>query len=390
MSNPDFNRNKTELMTEAAANRRWLGWAAIFGVCTLFIVINTSATYFGYRFGMFPKDWVFSWRQMLTEQAIIWYPVALMVQPILWAGRRFRLEKQNWKRSALVHLALTFCFAAVATLASLSLLSMFEPLQRNGRSLPFFFLSRFITRLPISFINYWSILGAGYAFEYYRRFREQQLQATRLQAMLVEAQLQALKMQLHPHFLFNTLHAISALMDEDVKAARRMIARLSELLRLTLENAGQQEVPLRQELDALERYLEIEQIRFQDRLTVKISIEPETLEARVPNLILQPIVENSIRHGIAPCSDAGRIEISAARQNGHLELSVRDDGPGMVESETGKEGIGLANTRSRLQQLYGDAHRLEIRNASEGGLVVKMLIPYVVGQTVGLSVSEDA
>ena len=265
---------------------------------------------------------------------------------------------------------------AGVTIFSLGLFSLVESLQREGHSLPFVFLSRFVARLPISFISYWAILGAGYAFEYYRRFREQQLQASRLQAMLVEAQLHALKMQLHPHFLFNTLHAISALMDEDVKAARRMIARLSELLRLTLENAGQQEVPLRQEIQALERYLEIEQIRFQDRLTVQLRIEPETLEARVPNLILQPIVENSIRHGIAPTSDAGKIEIRAARQNGHLELSVRDDGPGMADGQMNKEGIGLANTRSRLQQLYGDAHDLEIMNAAEGGLMVKMAIPF--------------
>jgi sensor histidine kinase YesM len=376
MSKPDFISRKTELSGEAAASRGWMRWAVIFGACTLFIFINSTATYFGYKFGMFPNDWAFSWRRILLEQLMIWYPVAFLTFPILWASRRFRLERRNWKRSALVHLALTFCFDAVVTFFSLSLLSLLEPLQRGGKSLPFFFLSRFVARLPISFINYWAILGAGYAFEYYRRFREQQLQASRLQAMLVEAQLQALKMQLHPHFLFNTLHAISALMDEDVKAARRMIARLSELLRLTLDNAGQQEVPLRQELEVLERYLEIEQIRFQDRLTVQMKIDPEALEARVPNLILQPIVENSIRHGIAPTSDAGRIVIQAARQNGHLELSVRDDGPGITNGEISKEGIGLTNTRSRLQQLYGEAHRLEISNASEGGLVVRMTIPF--------------
>jgi two-component system LytT family sensor kinase len=376
MSKPEFISKNAELSGEAVASRGWVRWAVIFGACTLFIFINSTATYFGYKFGMFPNDWAFSWRRMLSEQVMVWYPVAFLTFPILWASRRFRLERQNWKRSVLVHLTLTFCFDAVVTFFSLSLLSLLEPLQRGGKSLPFFFLSRFVARLPISFINYWAILGAGYAIEYYRRFREQQLQASRLQAMLVEAQLQALKMQLHPHFLFNTLHAISALMDEDVKAARRMIARLSELLRLTLENAGQQEVPLRQELDALERYLEIEQIRFQDRLTVQMRIESETLEARVPNLILQPIVENSIRHGIAPTSDAGRIKIRAALQNGFLELSVQDDGPGIADGEINKDGIGLANTRSRLQQLYGDAHRLEIRNRAEGGLMVLMAIPF--------------
>jgi two-component system, LytTR family, sensor kinase len=188
-------------------------------------------------------------------------------------------------------------------------------------------------------------------------------------------------MQLHPHFLFNTLHAISALMDDDVKGARRMIARLSELLRLTLENVGRQEVSLRQELDALERYLEIEQIRFQDRLTVRLRVAQETLDACVPNLVLQPIVENAIRHGIAPRSSAGRIEIRAERRDGMIELQVIDDGPGLHPCgeegvEEFKEGIGLTNTRARLRRLYGDEHLIEIKDADEGGLIVKLSIPF--------------
>jgi two-component system LytT family sensor kinase len=196
--------------------------------------------------------------------------------------------------------------------------------------------------------------------------------------------LQALKMQLHPHFLFNTLHAISALMDDDVKGARRMIARLSELLRLTLESVGQQEVSLRQELDALERYLEIEQIRFQDRLTVRLAVAPETLGASVPNLVLQPIVENAIRHGIAPRSSAGRIEIRAERQDGMIELQVIDDGPGLSPGgEEFKEGIGLTNTRARLRQLYGDGHRIEIKDADGGGLAVKLSIPFRQAEVEG-------
>ncbi|HMV49826.1 MAG TPA: histidine kinase, partial [Blastocatellia bacterium] len=194
--------------------------------------------------------------------------------------------------------------------------------------------------------------------------------------------LQALKMQLQPHFLFNTLNSISALQLTDVETANRMTARLGDFLRLTLDNAGTQEVTLRQEMEFLRGYLEIEQLRFQERLQVTFDLTPEALEARVPNLILQPIVENSIRHGIAPVSEAGRIEVRAARQNGHLELSVRDDGPGIVAGESGKDGIGLANTRSRLQQLYGDAHRLDIENAAGGGLLVKMTIPFVVGNEV--------
>jgi LytS/YehU family sensor histidine kinase len=166
-------------------------------------------------------------------------------------------------------------------------------------------------------------------------------------------------------------------MDDDVKGARRMIARLSELLRLTLENAGRQEVSLLQELDALERYLEIEQIRFQDRLTVQLAVAPETLDASVPNLVLQPLVENAIRHGIAPRSSAGRIEIRAERRDGMIELQVIDDGPGLQSgAEEFNEGIGLANTRARLRRLYGDEHRIEIKDADGGGLAVKLSIPF--------------
>src|SRR5262249_40591374 len=199
-----------------------------------------------------------------------------------------------------------------------------------------------------------------------------ELKASQLEARLAQAQLQALKMQLHPHFLFNTLHAISALMRKDVEEADRMITRLSDLLRLTLENVGAQEATLRQELEILGRYLEIEQRRFGDRLQVKMEIEPETLDARAPNLILQPLVENAIRHGIAPRSAPGLIEIRASRAGDKLELQVRDNGVGLPTDhrEPIKEGVGLANTRARLEQLYGAAYRFEVNNFYRCGMIV--------------------
>ncbi len=186
-------------------------------------------------------------------------------------------------------------------------------------------------------------------------------------------------MQLHPHFLFNTLHSISALVHKDPDAADRMIARLGDFLRLTLDTAATQEVPLRQELNFLNCYLEIERIRFHDRLTTRLHVEPQTLSCRVPNLILQPIVENAIRHGIGPRSAPGRIEISAKRDHGSLRIEVRDNGPGLpaISKPNGRarEGVGLANTRERLAQLYGGSHRLELKNAPDGGLVVTLEIP---------------
>jgi two-component system LytT family sensor kinase len=189
------------------------------------------------------------------------------------------------------------------------------------------------------------------------------LKASQLQAQLAQSQLQALKMQLHPHFLFNTLHAISSLMRRDVEAAERMIARLSDLLRLTLENVGAQETSLRQELEFLERYLEIEQTRFRDRLQVKMEIEPETLDARVPNLILQPLVENAVRHGVTPHAGPGLI-----------------NGAGLPDARRAqiKEGVGWANTRARLEQLYGADHLFDLSNRDEGGLVVSLTIPFRV------------
>ncbi|MBO0797711.1 MAG: histidine kinase [Blastocatellia bacterium] len=359
-------------------------WPAIFGLCTLFLLLNSTTVWYGLRMGFFPNERPMRWGMLLLEQLTVWYPVALLAPACLWLAARFPIERERWLPTLAIHLGINLAFHVCLTLISLPLSRLIwrEPIfsERFLQNLH----HRLIGQLPADVIFYWTIVGAGYAFEYYRRYREQQLQAahlelrtTQLETQLVQAQLQALKMQLHPHFLFNTLHAISALMDDDVKGARRMIARLSELLRLTLESAGRQEVSLRQELDALERYLEIEQIRFQDRLTVKLAVAPETLDASVPNLILQPLVENAVRHGIAPRSTAGRIEIRAERHDVMIELQVIDDGPGLLAGEEQfKEGIGLANTRARLRQLYGDEHRIEIRDAEAGGLIVSLSIPF--------------
>jgi len=197
-------------------------------------------------------------------------------------------------------------------------------------------------------------------------------------------------MQLNPHFLFNTLHSISALIHKDPIIADKMIMRLGDFLRLTLENEGAQDVSLQQELDFLRCYLEIEQIRFQDRLTVEMKIDPEARDVSVPNLILQPIVENAIRHGIAPRSYPGIIDIRAQRKNGMLRIEVKDNGLGLADGTDSrapwKEGIGLSNTRARLQQRFGDAHRFHLNNAPEGGLVVTFEIPAALAKSQGIEV----
>jgi signal transduction histidine kinase len=199
----------------------------------------------------------------------------------------------------------------------------------------------------------------------------------RLEARLARAQLQSLKLQMHPHFLFNTLNSITTLITEDPPGAERMVTGLSELLRLSLRNAGEQEVPLERELEVLRHYLTIQQIRFQDRLTVDLDVDPETLPAMVPNLMLQPLVENAIRHGIGPRATGGRIEVRVTRVGDAIRLRVHDDGVGTAtEAMPVREGTGIGNTRARLGYLYGAQHRFEIGEAPDAGFTVMAEIPF--------------
>jgi LytS/YehU family sensor histidine kinase len=227
------------------------------------------------------------------------------------------------------------------------------------------------------------VVAAVHGWTYYGRFREREraaaalaVRASRLEAQLARAELDALKMQLHPHFLFNTLHSISALIHADPEGADLMVSRLSDFLRMVLDHAGAQELALRDELAFLERYLEIQRTRYRERLDAAMEIDPETLDARVPNLILQPLVENAIRHAVEPRAAGGRVRVTARRENGTLHLAVRDDGPGLRDAPRSGNGVGLANTRARLAQLYGGAHAFELRNHPEGGLEVSLALPY--------------
>jgi len=222
------------------------------------------------------------------------------------------------------------------------------------------------------------IVIAVHALLYYQNFRASELAQSSLKTQLAQAQLRALKMQLHPHFLFNTLHSISSLILEDPPKANSMIARLGDFLRLTLENSDQQLVTLKQETEFLRCYLEIEQVRFGDRLTVAFELEPQTLSAQVPHLILQPVVENAIQHAIAPHAKRGRINIEAKRLNTLLQLEVRDNGPGIPSNGDlpAKKGVGLNNVRTRLHQIYGSNFRFDLTNAGDGGLTVVIEIPF--------------
>ena len=212
------------------------------------------------------------------------------------------------------------------------------------------------------------------AISYFRQARDRE----QLEARLERAQLQTLKLQLQPHFLFNTLNTITALIGVDPRVAERMVSGLSELLRLSLRNAGEQEVPLSRELELLEHYVDIQQIRFRDRLTVTLEVAPDAMQALVPNFILQPLVENAIRHGIGPRAAPGHVDVRAYRENGSLHLRVADDGVGerIRPYEASREGIGLGNTKARLEHLYGSAHAFSARGGTAGGFVVDIVIPF--------------
>ena len=244
-------------------------------------------------------------------------------------------------------------------------------------------------RFPMAFgkglfwdgLVYGGILTAFHALQSQRRVREVEVAHAQLQSRLVQAQLDALKAQLHPHFLFNTLNAISFMVRKgDIPGSVRMLAGVSELLRLALHNTGRHWVSLREELDFAERYLAIEQTRFADRLTVAWRVAPEVLGARVPNLLLQPLVENAVKHGVAPREAPGRIEVVAERVGEVLRLEVCDDGPGLDESKAARcgdsNGIGLANVRARLEQLYGGAGRLRLEPGACGGVCARVEVPW--------------
>jgi two-component sensor histidine kinase len=234
------------------------------------------------------------------------------------------------------------------------------------------------------FIIYWGVLSAGFARDYFLRFRARERETARLQAetaqlhaQLAEARLSALNAQLNPHFLFNTLHAVSSLVERDPRGVRRMIARLSELLRYTLDGGGEHEVVLAQEIAFLERYLEIMQIRFQGQLEIEVQIGDEARDALVPNLILQPLVENAVKHGVDKVSGTGKIKIMARRDADRLVLSVSDNGPGPQKiARLDEAGVGLANIRQRLEQLYGSAQSLTLAEAPSGGTVAQIVLPF--------------
>jgi two-component system, LytTR family, sensor kinase len=359
-------------------NTRLLIWIIIVGFWTFFGLLNAIQLYLGLRMeGMSLPLW-----RVIVLDLLSWWPWIPATPIVLWMGHRFPIERGTWWRALPLHFlaCVLICVAhfAVFTYASI-LFSPFGP-PRTPRSFVEMFLGRAMSQFHLDLLIYAAILGVGYAVSYYFRYREREFRASQLESQLVQAQLQTLKMQLQPHFLFNTLNGIAGLVrDQRNKAAVNMLAGLSDLLRYTLENAGKQEVPLKEELEFLELYLDIQQMRFSDRLRTEMQIEPETLDALVPNLILQPLVENAIRHGTSRRAAAGTVGVSARRDNGSLRICIYDDGPGLERDDgvTAIEGVGLSNTRARLVQLYGERQEFALSEREAGGVEATLVMPFV-------------
>lgn len=354
---------------------RGFRWLLIFSAWSLLGLFICSQNFVAYS----RMKRAVPWSELLAMSLGICFLWALATPLILWLIHRFKIERENWLRHGLIHLLASLVLSVSIKVFHEYLMFSFVYPSKSVQSFSISAAAQnFYTIFDYWIQIYWLILLVVHATEFYQRSQQNEWKASQLESRLAEAQLQALKTQLNPHFLFNTLNAVSALMHRDVRAANRMMTQLSDLLRLSLETSGAQEVPLKLELDFLDRYIEIQRARFPDRLYVRLEVQPEVLDALVPNFILQPLVENAIRHGIARRSSPGSVIITARRVNGLVEMVVRDNGVGFPAGRhlLPREGVGLANTRARLRHLYGAAHRFELRNVPAGGAEVLIVIPF--------------
>ena len=322
--------------------------------------------------------------RLYGEQFLYWGILAAQTPFILRVARRFRIEKATLLNVLIPHLAFFLFFVTIHNLVWMISWNM---IFNEGDIITIFsemwgLRSRHLLALMIYSYRYILILALYVAFDYSWRYNQEEiaratfaLERSNLQAQLSRAQFDALRMQLHPHFLFNTLNTISILIDEEPEKANRMLHHLSDLLRFTLEKSGKDEVQLGEEIDYIQRYLKIEQIRFEDRLTVTYDIPEETMGIRIPNLILQPIVENAIKHGIAPSAKSGHIHISSSVSAEDVIITVEDNGAGFPDDDDWNEGIGLSNTRARLDRFSRASDRFKIGIGALGGARVTLVLP---------------
>jgi len=334
---------------------RWAKWALFILGWAALTLLFTPEAYLYFYLRRQPIPWAETFQLTLVNSAI----ALLFLPAIVWLTRSFPVERKTWPKALLVHIPACLLFSM-----GHSFLYWTTCYASNQLGATLFF------RFHPNLLTYWAIVGFTQAVDYFDRY-------TLRERELANAQLLLLKSQLHPHFLFNSLHTISAMMHEDLAGADRMLSRLSDLLRLTLDSIGQHEVSLKQELDFVQKYLEIERIRFAERLSLEIKVSPETLDALVPSMILQTLVENAVRHGLGEGA-TGTIEIEAKRDLDRLVLRVADDGKGFPANllDPAQPGVGLVNIKRRLEHLYPSAHTLKCSNSPSGGAVVRIELPF--------------
>jgi two-component system LytT family sensor kinase len=347
---------------------------AAFAVFSSLVSVGYTAVYGLSRWSLKP-DTVAIFPFLILVNLMVWVGYALLTPLIFWLGRRFPFDRQGWKRALAVHVPASILITCLH-LALVATWRFYLQGVRGGDPVwTTTLIDAFFRLLDQELPVYWALIGLQHSVDYYRQARAREVRSAQLETRLMESQLQALQQQLHPHFLFNTLHAISSLVHHDPDKADAMIERLSDLLRVTLRKVGVQEVELAEELEYLRAYLDIQQIHFGDRLRLEYTIDAAALDVMVPTLILQPLVENAIKHGLEPVPGPGTLGIEAQVSGDSLSLRVRDDGAGCGREWRQQDGVGLTNTRSRILRLYGDAGSLAIVANAGGGTLAEVRIP---------------
>src|SRR6516162_2922361 len=351
--------------------KQWVRvWAIGFVLWTVLALLSATGAHV-YMAAMGSPE---SWAQLLAwtvSVSVVWSVLTPVVYELT---RRFTFDRNSWTTSLPIHLVA----CVVLTVLAAVVIVLLDPMITWTPEKHVSFFAHTLSRFLMDFQRYWYIVLITQAIAYYGKYQERQLRSSQLEAQLANAQLEVLKIQLEPHFLFNTLNSIASLARHDGVAAEDMTLQLADLLRMSLDGVGVHEVPLHQELTFLQKYVDIQLTRFHDRLSVETEIDPRTLDTLVPNLILQPLVENAIRHGISPRRAPGLVRITTWRDRDDVWMEIRDNGVGFTRNRGAAppEGVGLRNTRGRLRQLYNDDHAMVLEDAPGGGCTVKIRVPY--------------
>ena len=370
-------------------------WLLLIAICSAYAVfasvvsVGFTAIYGLSRWSLKP-DTTAIFPYLVLVNLVVWVGYALWTPVIFWLGRRFRFDRQGWKTALAVHVPASLIVTSLHLLMVATWRFYLQGVRGGNPDWWTTVVDAFFRTLDQALPVYWGLIGLQHAVDYYRQARAREVRSARLETKLMQSQLQALQQQLHPHFLFNTLHAISTLVHRDPDKADLMIERLSDLLRITLRKVGVQEVELAEELEYLRAYLDIEQVHFGDRLRIEYRIDVAAMDVLVPTLILQPLVENAIRHGLEPMVRAGTLSIEAQIDGDTVWLRVRDDGAGLPKSWKRRDGVGLSNTRSRLERLYGEGAALTVRENPGGGVLVDVYIPLRRAAFASAAESDEA